>query len=356
MEERHASEFCPRCQSVQRTLQFTEDAHLVRRCQVCGFPLEGGLVLEGGESAGLPSPSEVKILCVDDDPLILQLIGDILRFQGYTVLTARDGPSGLEAATRERPSLVLLDVMMPGLDGFEVCRRLKADPDLMAIPVIILTAMADPALRSRASEAGAKMVLQKPAPTATVLRTIEAALVRPRSGEPALGLTEAGMTRQPGTQPDLSVPTRPTPLTVWTADGATLQARISLRLVAEGHAGPETVQDRLNEPDRFLALSVAADPPVVFLNKIQVVRVDVAEDVPEADAEERSIGVSLERITVQLVNGEQFTGSVGIEGPDGRRRLSDFLNAQPAFLPLHGTDRLHLLHKRFVARIVPQRS
>jgi hypothetical protein len=59
---------------------------------------------------------------------------------------------------------------------------------------------------------------------------------------------------------------------------------------------------------------------------------------------------------VQLINGEQLTGTVLIEGPTGRRRLSDFLNTQPAFLPLQGPEHLHLLHKRFVSRIVPQRS
>jgi hypothetical protein len=63
--------------------------------------------------------------------------------------------------------------------------------------------------------------------------------------------------------------------------------------------------------------------------------------------------VSIEPIRVQLINGEQLAGTVRIEGPAGRRRLSDFLNTQPAFLPLAGTDRLHLLQKRFIVRIVP---
>jgi CheY-like chemotaxis protein len=356
MEDRHVTEYCPRCQAVQPTFQFTEDARLVRRCQACGFPVESGLVLERSDAVGTPSPPEVKILCVDDDPLVIQLIGDILRFRGYTVLTANDGPSGLEMAIRQRPSLVLLDVMMPGMDGFEVCLRLKADPDLKPIPVIILTAKSDATVSARAFEVGAQLVLQKPAPTAAVLRTIEAALALAsrQPVEPALDVAEAASAHAPEEEPDLSVPTRPVPFRVWTVDDATVEARVYLRLDAEGHAGPETLQDRLNDPDLFLTLSVDADPPVVFLNKIQVIRAEVTEEAPAQ--EEDSVGVSIERVTVQLISGEQLAGTVRIEGRAGMCRLSDFLNTQPAFLPLRGTDRLHLLHKRFIVRVIPQRS
>jgi len=118
----------------------------------------------------------IKILCVDDDPLIRQMLGDILRFHGYAVETASDGETGLEAAARERPDLILLDVMMPGIDGFEVCRLLKADAAMKAIPVIFLTAMNDPTLNAKAFEAGAVLAMQKTADTKAVTRTIEAAL------------------------------------------------------------------------------------------------------------------------------------------------------------------------------------
>jgi CheY-like chemotaxis protein len=355
MEDRRASEYCPRCQAVQPTFQFTEDARLVRRCQACGFPVESGLVLERSEALGTPSPPEVKILCVDDDPLVIQLIGDILRFRGYMVLSANDGPSGLDMAIQQRPSLVLLDIMMPGMDGFEVCRRLKADPELKPIPVIILTAKSDATVSARAFEVGAQLVLQKPAPTAAVLRTIEAALALAtrQSVKPALDVAETASTHGLEEEPDLSVPTRSMPFKVWTVDDASLDARVYLRLDAEGHAGPETLQDRLNDPGQFLTLSVDADPPVVFLNKVQVIRAEVTEEAPTP--EEDSAGVSIERVTVQLINGEQLAGSVRIEGRAGQCRLSDFLNTQPAFLSLHGTDRLHLLHKRFIVRVVPQR-
>jgi putative two-component system response regulator len=118
---------------------------------------------------------------VDDDPLILQMLGDILRFHGYVVVTAPDGEAGLDAALRERPDLVLLDVMMPGIDGFDVCRLLKTHATLHTIPVVILTAMNDPKLNARAFEAGAVLALQKTVETSAVLRTIEAALALGKS-------------------------------------------------------------------------------------------------------------------------------------------------------------------------------
>jgi hypothetical protein len=82
--------------------------------------------------------------------------------------------------------------------------------------------------------------------------------------------------------------------------------------------------------------------------------VDVFAEERPPHVPENLVGVSVEPIRVQLINGEQLSGTVRIEGPAGKRRLSDFLNTQPAFLPLQGPDRLHFLHKRFIARVVPE--
>jgi len=362
MADHPSSEYCPKCQLVQPTFEFTEDTRTVRRCVMCGFPVESGLVLESAEVLGLPRPPEVKILCVDDDPLILQMNGDILRFHGYKVLIALDGPSALEIAARERPALVLLDIMMPGMDGFEVCRRLKADHVLRTIPIIILTAMTDTKLNVRAFDAGAELALRKPADPAVVLQTVEAALAlaasRTVGGMPEVAAVLTGpepAEREPEMQGDLAIPVRPVPLTVWTMDGATLSGQVYLRLNVETHAGPETVQDRLNDPDLFLTLSLSGESPLAFVNKIQVIRVEVSEEeeqIPEGP--EGLVGVSVELIRVQLINGERLSGTVQIEGPAGRRRLSDFLNTQPAFLLLRGEGRLHFLHKRFIACVLPQ--
>jgi putative two-component system response regulator len=79
-------------------------------------------------------------------------------------------------AAKDHPALMLLDILMPGIDGFEVCRRMKADPALKGIHVIILTGITDPKLNVKAFKAGADLVLRKPAEPATILRTIQAAL------------------------------------------------------------------------------------------------------------------------------------------------------------------------------------
>jgi len=365
MADQPPSEFCPKCQLVQPTFEFVEESRTARRCLMCGFPVESGLALETAEALGLPQPPEVKILCVDDDPLILQLNGDILRFHGYKVLSALDGSSALEIAGRERPALILLDIMMPGMDGFEVCRHLKADPQLKTIPIIILTAMTDTQLNVRAFDAGAELALRKPADPAVVLRTVEAALALAASRmggvvpgttpEEAMPIRSERDDRELEAQADLAVPVRTVPLTIWTVEGAVLDGRLSLRLHVETHAGPETVQDRLNDPDLFLTISLSGETPLVFVNKIQVIRVEVSEEEDRIPGVPDSlVGVSIEAVRVQLINGEQLAGMVRIEAPSGRRRVSDFLNTQPPFLPLKGGGRLHFLHKRFISRVLPQ--
>ncbi len=364
MEDQPASQYCPKCRAVQPTFRFTEESRTFRRCQVCGFAVERALILETAEALGLPSPPEVKILCVDDDPYTLEFNQELLRSRGYTVLTAPDGRTALGVAARERPALMLLDIMMPGMDGFEVCRRLKGDRELRTTAVIMLTALGDPHLNVRAFEAGAELVLQKPAESATILRTVEAALAlaASRSAESApelvpevVPLTSRAEPVEAGAEigPDLTIPTRSVSLTVWTVDGTSLCGQIFLRLNAQTHAGAETVQDRLNDADLFLTLSRVGDSPLIFLNKIQVIRAEGPQEEGLPDVPESLMGLSIEPIRVQLVTGEQFSGTVRIEGPAGKRRLSDFLNTQPAFLALQGTDRLHLLHKRYIARVVP---
>ncbi|MGQ9458505.1 MAG: response regulator [Anaerolineae bacterium] len=81
-----------------------------------------------------------KILVVDDDPSALKLIGYALRREGYDVTTAADGMEALTLVRRERFDLIVLDIMMPGMDGYEVCRRLRANPQTATVPVIMLTA------------------------------------------------------------------------------------------------------------------------------------------------------------------------------------------------------------------------
>ena len=111
------------------------------------------------------------ILVVDDDPVNLDVAGARLAAHGYTILTAANGEQALEIAREQQPDLVLLDIVMPGLDGLEVCHRLKADQSLPFIPIIMLTAKADPGDIVAGLEAGGDEYLTKPVdPSALVAR------------------------------------------------------------------------------------------------------------------------------------------------------------------------------------------
>jgi len=103
-----------------------------------------------------------RILVVDDDRLLRQMVRDLLEGADCAVAEAVDGADGLAQAAALQPDLILLDVMMPNVDGYTACSRLKADPATQAIPVIFLTASADPSLNRRAYALGAVACLTKP--------------------------------------------------------------------------------------------------------------------------------------------------------------------------------------------------
>jgi putative two-component system response regulator len=102
------------------------------------------------------------ILMVDDNPANLQVLQTILEGQGCRLLTARDGAGALSVATKEKPDVILLDIMMPDMDGFDVCRNLKADPATFEIPVILLSAPEMTEDKVRGLEMGAVDYISKP--------------------------------------------------------------------------------------------------------------------------------------------------------------------------------------------------
>jgi diguanylate cyclase (GGDEF)-like protein len=102
------------------------------------------------------------LLIIDDDPLVRMLVAESLIAAGFDVNEAVDGASGLAQIEARRPDLVLLDVMMPGMDGYEVCRTLRARPELARIPVIMLTGLDDTASIERTYECGATDFIAKP--------------------------------------------------------------------------------------------------------------------------------------------------------------------------------------------------
>lgn len=103
-----------------------------------------------------------KILIVDDEPVVVTLLKNRVESRGFKVETATEGFSALEKAKAGCPDLILLDILMPGMDGYETCRRLKAMKETAHIPVILFTAVQETKLEISAQKAGAARVVQKP--------------------------------------------------------------------------------------------------------------------------------------------------------------------------------------------------
>ncbi len=112
------------------------------------------------------------VVLVDDEPNIRETVAFILEAEGVEVETGSDGVEGLEAVRRCRPKLVLLDVMMPRMDGYEVCRAIRQDPELAGTFVMILTARGQKSDEEKALEVGADLYMSKPFDDEVVLQVI----------------------------------------------------------------------------------------------------------------------------------------------------------------------------------------
>ena len=117
-----------------------------------------------------------KILIVEDEESLLKLESILLATRGYLVKGVTDGLSALKEVETDRPDLVLLDIMMPGIDGFEVCRRIKENALTRDIPVVMLTAKKSSADQSRGLAVGADAYITKPFKSGKIVETIEGLL------------------------------------------------------------------------------------------------------------------------------------------------------------------------------------
>lgn len=133
--------------------------------------------------------SKQKILLVDDEPDILEIIGFNLEREGYEVFTAPNGRKALEIARKQKPDLVLLDVMMPEMDGMDTCRELREDPSLKDTLIAFLTARNEDYSQIAGFDAGADDYISKPIKPRVLVSRVKALLRRQVTVEPAVAKT-----------------------------------------------------------------------------------------------------------------------------------------------------------------------
>ncbi len=103
-----------------------------------------------------------KFLIVDDTPSSRILLGDLLELKGHIVLTAASGPEALKILETEEPDLILLDVLMPDMNGYQVCRKIRENPAMQTVPVIMMTGLDPSEEEAKGREAGATEIIVKP--------------------------------------------------------------------------------------------------------------------------------------------------------------------------------------------------
>lgn len=119
-----------------------------------------------------------KILIAEDEPDIRELVTFMLKFAGYEVVAASNGEDAVRTASRERPDLVLMDVRMPRMTGYDACRMMKANPDLRNVPVVFLSAKGQESEIQSGLEAGAEEYLLKPFSPAELTNRVRGILAR----------------------------------------------------------------------------------------------------------------------------------------------------------------------------------
>jgi two-component system phosphate regulon response regulator PhoB len=126
------------------------------------------------------APKWPTVLCIDDDPLVLRFYRNPFDTHGYRVLTTTEGLDDLAMAHQDRPDVILLDVMLRGLSGFDVCRKFRAAPALRDIPIILLTVLHNAGVPGTGQEARATLTLHKHADAEEIVTAIEQVLRKRR--------------------------------------------------------------------------------------------------------------------------------------------------------------------------------
>jgi twitching motility two-component system response regulator PilH len=153
-----------------------------------GDAVEGVICEHCGERLPQDAPAAARsltVLCIDDDPLMLHFYRSFLEPRGYRTLLVTDGLAGLALAERDRPDVILLDVMLRGLSGFDICRKLHAERALRNTPIILLTVWDHPSVEPTGRAAGATLTLRKPANVETIGTAIAQVLGQPKAPVPS---------------------------------------------------------------------------------------------------------------------------------------------------------------------------
>ncbi len=119
-----------------------------------------------------------KILVIEDDPASLRLMMYTLQHEGYQVITAANGLEGLRKALKEKPDLLILDVMLPGIDGFEVCHRLRAESQTAHLPILMLSGKAQEIDKATGLKVGADDYITKPVTPSETASRVRALLAQ----------------------------------------------------------------------------------------------------------------------------------------------------------------------------------
>ncbi len=160
---------CPYCQLPQPLTRNSSDPPGEVYCPNCGGPLPWGPP---------PTARRATVLWIDDDRLLLGACVPVLERKGYRVVVATDGAAGIASAQKEQPDVILLDVMMPTMTGFEVCKQLRADRKLKDLPIILLTVLEDAGVGTMGKKAGATTTLAKPFDPAYIVEVLDKILDR----------------------------------------------------------------------------------------------------------------------------------------------------------------------------------
>jgi two-component system alkaline phosphatase synthesis response regulator PhoP len=129
-----------------------------------------------------------KILVIEDDPATLRLVDYSFRHKGYQVLTASNGLEGMRKARNEKPALIILDVMLPGMDGFEICHRLRSEPDTAQTLILMFSAKAQEIDRDTGLKVGADDYITKPVDPGELVNRVESLLARKTGARTSAGV------------------------------------------------------------------------------------------------------------------------------------------------------------------------